>query len=291
METIAHFPPKIVPLTFCGKKMHLGQRTFIMGILNVTPDSFYDGGQNTKIDKAIHRAKEMVQQGADFIDLGGESTRPGSKAIETEEELKRIIPVLSRLLKEVNVPVSVDTYKPEVAKEVLKAGAHMINDVYGLQRFSEMASIIAKYKAGVIIMHNQEASHYEGNVMDHVIKSLKTSINLAHKAGIAQESIIIDPGIGFGKNSFQNQEVFSQLGRLKQLSYPVLLGASRKSMIGNILELPVEERLEGSLATTVMGIVQGVDIVRVHDVAENLKAAKVTDTMVRCSPDIGSKEN
>lgn len=281
METIAHSLSKKVPFTFRRRKIDLGQRTFVMGILNSTPDSFYDGGYNMNVDQAIAHAKDMIQQGADFIDLGGESTRPGSQAVDAEEELKRIMPVLSMLVNEVDVPISVDTYKPEVAEAALKAGAHIINDVWGLQPFREMASVIAKYQAGVIIMHNQKGTDYEGDLVDNIMSSLKVSIKLAHDVGIKQESIIIDPGIGFGKSPLQNQEVLAQLGRFKQLGYPVLLGASRKSMIGNILNLPVEKRLEGTLATTVMGIIQGVDLVRVHDVAENVKAAKVTDAIVR----------
>lgn len=258
-----------------------GTRTFIMGILNVTPDSFSDGGDFFDIDAAVEHAKEMVEEGADIIDVGGESTRPGSQEVSAEAEMERILPVVRRLAAEVDVPISVDTYKAAVAEKVLEAGAHMINDVWGLQRDPHMASVVAKYGVPVIIMHNQTGTTYERDIMEEICRFFKNSIDIAIGAGIKPQNIILDPGIGFGKTPEQNMVVMSRLGELNDLGYPLLLGTSRKSMIGKILGLPPKERVEGTLATTVMGILQGIDIVRVHDVKENVRAAKVTDSIVR----------
>lgn len=259
----------------------LGERTIIMGILNVTPDSFSDGGEYVDIDQAITQAKKMVEEGADIIDIGGESTRPGSDEVLVDEELKRVIPVIKRLVKEVNVPISIDTYKAEVAKEAIEAGAHIINDVWGMQRDKDMASVVAKYNVPIIIMHNQIGTDYDNDIMQSIIGFLKTSIDMGIEAGIKQDNIILDPGIGFGKTAEQNMEVMARLGELNDLGCSVLLGTSRKSMINAILSLPPKERVEGTIATTTMGIIQGVDIVRVHDIKENLRAAKVTDAIVR----------
>lgn len=266
----------------CGRyELSLGKRTYIMGILNVTPDSFSDGGKFIDLEKAVKHAKKMVAEGADIIDVGGESTRPGAHEVSAEEELKRVLPVVQRLVKEIDVPISVDTYKSEVAEEVLRAGAHMINDVWGMQKDPEMASVVAKYGVPVIVMHNQKGTEYQGDIIEEICKFLRKSIQLGTAAGIKQEKIILDPGIGFGKTPEQNILVMSRLGELNDLGHPILLGTSRKSMIGKILDLPSGERVEGTLATTVMGIIQGVDIVRVHDVKENTRAAKVADAIVR----------
>ena len=266
----------------CGSyKLKLGSRTYIMGILNVTPDSFSDGGGFLEIEKAVVHAKKMVLAGADIIDIGGESTRPGSKEVLAEIELNRVLPVVSRLVKEIDVPISVDTYKAEVAEKVLEAGAHIINDIWGLQRDSNMASVIAKYNVPIVIMHNQMGTEYEKDIMTSIKDFLEKSIKIALKAGIKKENIILDPGIGFGKSFEQNIEVIAKLGELNDLGYPMLLGASRKSMIGRILDLPPEERIEGTLATTVMGIIQGIDIIRVHDVIPNLRTVMVADAIVR----------
>ncbi|KGG80041.1 dihydropteroate synthase [Caloranaerobacter azorensis H53214] len=258
-----------------------GKRTYIMGILNVTPDSFSDGGEYLDVDKAVEHAKEMVREGADIIDVGAESTRPGAKEVSEEEELKRLILVVKRLVKEIDIPISVDTYKSRVAEEVLKLGCHIINDVWGLQRDKNMAKVVAKYDVPVIIMHNQIGTEYKKDIMESIKDFLKESIKLAKEAGVKEKNIILDPGIGFGKTPKQNMEVMRRLSELTELGYPILLGTSRKSMIGKILDLPPKERVEGTIATTVMGIMQGVDIVRVHDVKENLRAAKVTDAIFR----------
>ncbi|RKD21640.1 dihydropteroate synthase [Caminicella sporogenes] len=252
-----------------------------MGILNVTPDSFSDGGEFVDVEKAVNHAKKMVEDGADIIDIGGESTRPGAVEVDADEELRRVLPVVERLVKEVNVPISVDTYKAVVADKVLRAGAHIINDVWGLQRDKNMAFVVAKYGVPVIVMHNKNNTEYEKDIMEEISEFLKTSIDIALKAGIKKENIILDPGIGFGKTPEQNMLVMSRLGELNDLGYPILLGTSRKSMIGKILDLPAKERVEGTIATTVMGIIHGIDIIRVHDIKENLRAAKVTDAIVR----------
>lgn len=266
----------------CGEyELKLGTRTLIMGILNVTPDSFSDGGDYTQVDIAVKHAKDMAKEGADIIDIGGESTRPGATEVSADEELKRVLSVVQRLAREVDLPISVDTYKAKVAEEVLKAGAHIINDVWGLQRDPDIASVIAKYNAPVIVMHNKKDTEYKKDIMEEICDFLKESINIGLKAGIKKENIILDPGIGFGKTPEQNMIVMSRLGELNDLGYPILLGTSRKSMIGKILDLPPKERVEGTVATSVMGIMQGIDIVRAHDIKENLRAAKVTDAIVR----------
>ena len=266
----------------CGEyNLNLGEKTYIMGILNVTPDSFSDGGEYIDIESAIEHAKNMVAEGADIIDIGGESTRPGAMEVEAKEEIKRVLPVVERLVKELSVPISVDTYKAEVAERVLKAGAHIINDVWGLQKDPNMADVIAKYDVPVVIMHNQNGTEYKGDIMDEICLFLNKSVDIALKAGVKPRNIILDPGIGFGKTPEQNMNIMSRLGELNDIGFPILLGTSRKSMIGKILNLEAKERVEGTLATTVMGIIQGVDIIRVHDIKENLRTAKVTDAIVR----------
>ena len=258
-----------------------GKKTYIMGILNVTPDSFSDGGNYTELEKALNHARKMIEQGADIIDLGGESTRPGHKKVEADEELKRVIPIVKSLKKDLNVKVSIDTYKAEVAEESLKLGADMINDVWGLRKDRDMASTIAKYDAYVCIMHNQDGTLYDKDIIESIKEFLMESIKIAKDAGIDEKKIILDPGIGFGKTFEQNLEVMGRLEELKELGYPLLLGTSRKSMIGNILNVEPKYRVEGTIATTVLGIKSGVDIVRVHDVLENLRAIKVSDAICR----------
>lgn len=258
-----------------------GKRTYIMGILNVTPDSFSDGGDFSCIDNAIKHAYEMEAQGADIIDIGGESTRPGHSYVDADEELKRVIPVLKKIKSAINLPVSVDTYKASVAEESLKNGADMINDVWGLTADENMANVIAEYDAWVCIMHNQNGTEYKKDIMDEICDFLEKSIEKALSAGIDRNKIVVDPGIGFGKTYEQNLEVLRRLGELKKLGYPILLGTSRKSVIGNTLNVAPKERTEGTIATTVLGIRDGVDIVRVHDVHENLMAARMTDAIYR----------
>ena len=258
-----------------------GKRTYIMGILNVTPDSFSDGGDFFDIDRAIKHAKEMEADGADMIDIGGESTRPGHQYVESDEEIRRVIPVLKKVRENVNVPISIDTYKADVAEQALLNGADMVNDVWGLRKDERMADVIAKHDAYVCIMHNQDGTDYKGDIIDEIKKFLYKSIDMAVKAGIDKKKIVLDPGIGFGKTYEQNLEVLKRLGEFKDMEYPILLGTSRKSVIGNTLNLPPKERVEGTIATTVLGIRDGIDIVRVHDIKENLKAAKMTDAIYR----------
>lgn len=259
-----------------------GKKTYIMGILNVTPDSFSDGGDFTNIDIAVNHAKEMIELGADMIDLGGESTRPGHKFVSAEEEISRIVPVIKRLKQEINVPISIDTYKSEVAEEALKLGVDMVNDVWGLTYDGKMADVVAKYDGSVCIMHNQEGTKYDKDIMESIKEFLQNSIDMALKAGVKKEKIVLDPGIGFGKTYEQNLEVLNRLSELRDLGYPILLGTSRKSVLGKILEGSTpKERVNATVATTVLGIRDGVDIVRVHDVKENREAAMVADIMYR----------
>ncbi len=261
--------------------LELGARTYIMGILNVTPDSFSDGGDFIDVDRALKQAKQLEAEGADIIDIGGESTRPGSAEVSAEEEIKRIIPVIEQVRAEVKLPISVDTYKAAVAERAIMAGAAMINDVWGLQRDEAMAFTVAKYGVPVVMMHNQKGHEYSRDIMEEICDFLARSIQIGLKAGIKPENMMLDPGIGFGKTPEQNMEVMARLGELNDLGYPVLLGTSRKSMLGKILNLEPKDRVEGTLATSVMGIIQGVDIIRVHDVMENYRAIKVTDAIVR----------
>ncbi|MDR0879419.1 MAG: dihydropteroate synthase [Clostridioides sp.] len=259
-----------------------GKKTYIMGILNVTPDSFSDGGDFYDIERALEHAREIISQGGDIIDIGGESTRPGHNVISSQEEIDRLTPVIERIKRELGVYVSVDTYKPDVAEAALKLGADMINDIWGLQRYEEMAGVVAKYGADICIMHNQDGTEYEGDIMDEMKKFFEKSIEIATKAGIDKKQIVLDPGIGFGKDLEQNIEVLSRLEELQELGYPVLLGTSRKRFIGTILETTEpKDRMEGTVATTVLGIDKGVDIVRVHDVLENARAAKMADAIYR----------
>ena len=257
------------------------KRTYIMGILNVTPDSFSDGGKFDNIYKALEHATQMVEEGADIIDLGGESTRPGHNYVEVDEELKRVIPVIKKLKEQLDIPISVDTYKSKVADESLKLGVEMINDIWGLQKDKDMASVIAKHNAYICIMHNKDNTEYDKDIMESIKEFLLESIDIAINAGVDKGKIILDPGIGFGKTYEQNLEVLKRLGEIKSLGYPILLGTSRKSVIGNTLNLPPQERVEGTIATTVLGIRDGVDIVRVHDVGKNLRAAKMADAIYR----------
>ncbi len=258
-----------------------GKKTYIMGILNVTPDSFSDGGDFSNVDIAVNHAKEMIKQGADIIDLGGESTRPGHNYVDAKEELKRIIPVIKKLKEEIDIPISVDTYKADVADASLELGVEMINDVWGLRKDENMANIIAKHDAYVCIMHNQDGSEYDKDIIESIKDFLLESIEIGLNAGIKKEKIVLDPGIGFGKTFEQNLEVLKRLEELKDLGYPVLLGTSRKSVIGHVLNVEPKERVEGTIATTVLGIRDGVDIVRVHDIKENIRAAKMADAIYR----------
>ncbi|GBF32122.1 dihydropteroate synthase [Desulfocucumis palustris] len=263
-----------------GKKVTIGNRTLVMGILNVTPDSFSDGGKYYDPGMALERALGMVEEGADIIDLGGESTRPGYAPVEPEEELKRILPVLKRLVRDIPVPLSVDTCKSLVAEAALEEGAHIINDQWALRQDHRMAEVVARHGAPLILMHNQKGTAYR-ELMGDMIDFFNDSIDRGMEAGIPRDKMIVDPGIGFGKTPEQNIEVMGRLKELECLGLPVLIGTSRKSLIGKVLDLPVDQRLEGTAATVSVGIANGADIIRVHDVKEMSRVARMTDAMVR----------
>jgi dihydropteroate synthase len=257
-----------------------GRKTYVMGILNVTDDSFSGDGVGGNLKAALERAKGLVDEGADIIDVGGESTRPDSRPVTAEEEISRVLPVIKMLSSEIDVPVSIDTYKSEVARRAIEAGANMINDVWGLRQDPELAHVAAECGVPLIITANQRDMQYD-NIMAAVVDSLVSGMNLALAAGVAWENIIIDPGIGFGKTLEGNLEVLSRLSELKALGRPILLGTSRKSMIGLVLDLPADERLEGTAATVALGIANGVDMIRVHDVLQMKRVAKMADAIVR----------
>jgi dihydropteroate synthase len=263
-----------------NKEFELGKRTYIMGILNVTPDSFSDGGKFNDIHKAVEHAREMIDKGADILDIGGESTRPNHTPLGEEDEIKRVVPIIEAISKEFDVPISIDTYKARVAEYAIKSGAHLINDVWGFKKDSNIAKVAAKYDVPCCLMHNRETNDYN-NLMEDIIGDLNESIKIAIDAGVRTENIILDPGIGFAKSYEENLRTMNELEKICKMGYSVLLGTSRKSMIGNALNLPVNERVEGTVATTVMGIMKGCDFVRVHDVLENKRAAMMTDAIVR----------
>ncbi len=262
--------------------LSLQDNTLIMGILNVTPDSFSDGGQFERIEDALAQAYRMAEDGADIVDIGGESTRPGHQQITAEEELQRIMPVINALKKDTrfNLPLSVDTYKAYVAEQALEAGVEMLNDVWGFKENPEISKVAARYEVPVCLMHNRSSTDYSDFIMD-MIAELEESVAIAHQAGIDDRQILIDPGIGFGKNYTHNLDAMRHLPDLCSLGYPLLLGTSRKSLIGKTLNLPAEERLEGTAATVAYGITAGAAIVRVHDVREIKRVALMTDAMVR----------
>ncbi|MBI4622794.1 MAG: dihydropteroate synthase [Verrucomicrobia bacterium] len=264
--------PRIIQLR--GKTLVLDGQPKIVGILNVTPDSFFDGGRHQAIESALSRATQMPAEGAAMIDIGGQSTRPGHVEVSAEEEIARVVPVIEALASRLRVPLSIDTYKPAVARAAIKAGADIINDVHGFHGDPELAEIAAQHGCSVILMHN-EASFPEsrGATMERIATFLRRSLDLAVAAGVPRERIILDPGIGFAKTHEQNLEILARLGELRSLGCPLLLGASRKSVIGHVLSLCPDERLEGTLATTALAVWQGVEFLRVHDVRANLRAA------------------
>lgn len=254
-------------------------KTYIMGILNVTPDSFSDGGKWNQIDAALKHTEEMIAQGADIIDVGGESTRPGYTKLSDEEEIERVVPMLEKLKANFDIPLSLDTYKSGVAMAGIEAGADLINDIWGLKYDENMARVIAESGLPCCLMHNREEAVYQ-NFMQDVAEDLAETVNLARAAGIADDKIILDPGVGFGKTYEQNLEVIRCLEQLNMFGYPILLGCSRKSVIGLTLDLPASERVEGTLVTTVMGVLKGCSFVRVHDVQENVRAARMTEAIM-----------
>ncbi|WP_031557271.1 dihydropteroate synthase [Lachnospira multipara] len=263
-----------------NKEFDLDNKGYIMGILNVTPDSFSDGGKWNDVNKALEHAKEMVNMGATIIDVGGESTRPGYTKISDEEEINRVVPVIKAIKENLSVAVSIDTYKSEVARAALNAGADMVNDIWGLKYDKNMAAVVSEYEVPVCIMHNRDNENYN-SFMDDVIADLKESIKIAKEANIKDENIMIDPGVGFAKSLEQNLEITNKLERLGELGYPILLATSRKSMIGLTLNVDKNERVEGTVATTVIGAMKGASIFRVHDVLENKRALDMTMAIKR----------
>lgn len=254
--------------------------TAVMGILNATPDSFSDGGQYNQIDAAIDRAKQMIAEGADVIDIGGESTRPGAMLVDAKEELARVIPIISQLAKEITVPVSIDTYKSEVARAAVEAGATIINDVWSGLKDAEMYFVASQTGATYIMTHNRLMSQSTCGIVS-VCEEMKQLVHAANQAGVKDEQIWLDPGLGFSKTYEDNLEIMNNLDQLVALGYPVLLGASRKTFIRNTLNRPANEVLEGSLATTIIGAQLGCAMVRVHDVAESKRALVMTDAIIK----------
>ncbi|MEM8534424.1 MAG: dihydropteroate synthase [Chloroflexota bacterium] len=291
-------------LEIAGHQFAWGKRTYVMGIINITPDSFSSDGlmqdHGDVVEQAVEQARRFVDEGVDILDVGGESTRPGAAAVTVEEELQRVVPAITAIVSEMAVPISVDTYHTEVATAALDAGAHMVNDIWGLRTADgewnqPLATLVAERQVPIILMHNRRAQptigslggHYTDvayqNLLTEILTGLCESIDYAQTCGIPRQAIIIDPGIGFGKTPEQNLALMRQLPELHSLGFPVLLGASRKSFIGLTLNLPTHERDEGTAATTVLAIQAGVDIVRVHNVQMNVRAARMTDAIVRCS--------
>ncbi len=256
------------------------KHTYVMGILNVTPDSFSDGGKWKKKDEALKHVESMLAEGMDLLDIGGESTRPGYTRISESEEIERVVPVIEAVKSRFDVPVSVDTYKAKVADAAVVAGADMINDIWGLKYDKEMAEVIAKNQVACCLMHNRKEAVYD-DFLQEVMADMEESIRLANQAGILQDKILLDPGVGFGKVYDQNLEVLQRLEVFRQLGYPLLLGCSRKSVIGYALDLPVEERLEGTLVTTVFAVLKGCSFVRVHNVRENVRAIRMAEAILQ----------
>lgn len=259
--------------------LDISKKTLIMGILNITPDSFSDGGKYNELDVAVSRAIKMVEEGADIIDIGGESTRPGAQKVNQEEELERVIPTIQAVSNVVDIPISIDTYKYEVARQAIEAGASIINDVWGAKAEPKIAELSATYRLPIVLTHNRLDRNYT-NLMDDVISDLKASIAICELAGVEDDKIILDPGIGFAKSYEQNIEVMQNLDKIAALGYPVLLGTSRKSMVGAALNLPPEDRLDGTQATVCYGITKGCHIMRVHDVLQVSRAAQMMDVLI-----------
>lgn len=262
-----------------GKRFEIGSHTYIMGILNVTPDSFSDGGRYSGIDQALFHAEEMIKDGADIIDIGGESTRPGYTMISGEEEIERTAPVVEAVKRRFGVPISIDTYKSRTARANVQAGADCVNDIWGLKYDPDMAGVIAKTGVSCCLMHNRREADYR-DFMEDMKADLRETLRIAEDAGIKKRQIILDPGVGFAKTHENNLEAIRRLGELGELGCPILLGTSRKSVIGRSLDLPVSERLEGTLATTVLGVIQGAAFVRVHDVKENRRVIRMTEAVL-----------
>ena len=268
-------------ITRCAdKEFNWGERTYIMGVINITPDSFSGDGLGLDVEAAVDQGKRFATEGADILDIGGESTRPGAESITEDEELRRVIPVIERLASEVSLPLSIDTYKRGVARRALAAGARMLNDIWGLKYDPRLAELAAEWEVPIVLMSNQrDATHQD--ILPEVISSLRKSLALATERGVPWENIIVDPGVGFGKKLEENLEIVRRLDELRCLNRPILVGTSRKSMIGLVLDLPTDQRLEGSAATVAISIAKGADIVRVHDVAQMARVCQISDAIIR----------
>ncbi|NBH83915.1 dihydropteroate synthase [bacterium C-53] len=261
-----------------NREFQTSGKTYVMGILNVTPDSFSDGGEHNTIDSALFHAEKMMAEGADIIDVGGESTRPGFCPVSEEEEMERVCPVIEKIRQKFDIPVSVDTYKSSVAEAALASGAHLVNDVWGLKHDGRMAEVIADAGAACCLMHNRKEAVYRDFLAD-VKRDMEESLAIARRAGIREDRIIVDPGVGFAKSYEQNLLAIRYLKECMPDSYPILLGTSRKSVIGLTLDLPAGERVEGTLVTTVLAVQQGAMFVRVHDIKENVRAIRMTEAL------------
>ncbi len=261
-----------------GREFQTQGHTYVMGIINVTPDSFYSGSRYREADRILRRAQQMAEEGADVLDIGGESTRPGYTEVPAAEEIERVTPVIEMIKSRIDIPLSVDTYKPQTAEAALRAGADMVNDIWGLRYDHRMAEVIAAAGTPCCLMHNRRDAVYR-DLMGEMLDDLRISLEIAERAGIAMEKIVLDPGVGFGKTYAQNLEVINRLDLLHTLGCPVLLGASRKSVIGDTLHLPPEERLEGTLAVSVYAALRGAMFVRVHDVKENVRAVRMAEAV------------
>lgn len=261
------------------KEFDLNNHCYIMGILNVTPDSFSDGGKYNNLDRALKHTEEMIADGADIIDVGGESTRPGHEVITDEEEIARVAPVIESIRKNFDIPISIDTYKGAVTEAALQAGADLVNDIWGFKHDEQVAKLTAKYNVACCLMHNRDNTSYN-NFQKDFLSDMRECIELAKKAGVSDDKIIVDPGVGFGKTYEHNLEIINHVDIMHELGYPLLLGTSRKSVIGLTLDLPATERVEGTLATTVIGIMKGCSFVRVHDIKENYRIIKMTEAIL-----------
>jgi dihydropteroate synthase len=262
-----------------GRRFEWGTRTYVMGIINTTPDSFSGDGLGTDVDRAVAQGLRMVREGADMLDVGGESTRPGHQPITIAEEIERTESAVARLASEANVPISIDSYKLEVASRAVAAGATVVNDIWGLVRSPELADLAAANHCALVLMHNQDGTDYAGDLMEEIKRFLRVSVDRAVEAGVPRERVLIDPGIGFGKTAEQNWVVMRRLPELRALGQPILVGTSRKSFIGKLLDLPPDERVEGTAATVTAAVLRGADVVRVHDVLEMTRVVRVADEL------------
>lgn len=262
-----------------NREFDVKNETYIMGILNVTPDSFSDGGKFNNLDAALRHAEEMVEEGADIVDIGGESTRPGHIVISEEEEIARVVPIVEAVKAHFDVPVSIDTYKGNVAEAALQAGADLVNDIWGFKFDKKTALMTAKYNAACCLMHNKDEAVYN-DFLEDMVSEMAECVKIAREAGVADDKIMLDPGVGFGKTYEMNLAAINHVDVLHRLGFPILLGTSRKSVIGNTLNLPSDQRVEGTLATTVIGVMKNCAFVRVHDIKENKRIIQMTKAIL-----------